>query len=291
MMKFAPIAILLATFAAATPVPAVEIVTVTRYTTVFEDSTDATFAYSAEETQAYAEGNIPAEFVQNTQVYSAPTGGLSEPDTSAAFRATALQALQAQADEEQAIQAQEAQTQAEAKAGQEAEDPAPQIQEAESPAPQIQSPQIQAPQAQEAQPSQVPQNSAPKGTKTGPSGRSVANNRGASPTSSTGDGVFSGQATYYNPGMGACGSVHSDSDFIVAVGDKLYESYTPGGNPNENTLCGAKLIAHYEGKSVEVTVVDRCGSCSPNDLDLSPVAFAQIANQGLGRINLTWEWA
>ncbi|GEQ68123.1 hypothetical protein JCM33374_g1790 [Metschnikowia sp. JCM 33374] len=251
MMKFAPIAILLATFAAATPVPEVEWVTVTRYTTVFEDSTESALALWPQETSAYAgqslpyvdenwpdaenipyaeddmsydEDNMPYDYAQmNAQADSAVTGAFSEPSTPPA--------------------------------------PAPQPEDTH------------------------------QGTKTGPSGRSVVNSRGASPTSSAGDGVFAGQATYYNPGMGACGMVSADSDFIVAVGDKLYESYTPGGNPNENTLCGAKLIAHYEGKSVEVTVVDRCGSCSPNDLDLSPVAFAQIADQGLGRINLTWEWA
>ncbi|GEQ69627.1 hypothetical protein JCM33374_g3300 [Metschnikowia sp. JCM 33374] len=278
MMKFAPIAILLATFAAATPVPAVEWVTVTRYTTFFEDATDANFAFAAEETQPCAEEN---DFVQMTaQAYSQPTGGLSDPLNDEVFRANAIQALQAQADERPLKQRPFKQRPFKQR---------PFKQKAvQTEAAQAQPPQAQPPQAQ---PSQAPSATSPKGTKTGPSGRSVMNNRGSSPTSSTGDGVFAGHATYYNPGMGACGMVHADSDFIVAVGDKLYESYTPGGNPNENTLCGAKLIAHYEGKSVEVTVVDRCGSCSPNDLDLSPVAFAQIANQGLGKINLTWEWA
>ncbi|GEQ71215.1 hypothetical protein JCM33374_g4896 [Metschnikowia sp. JCM 33374] len=303
MMKFAPIAILVATFAAATPVPAVEWVTVTRYTTFYEDATDANFAFAAEETQPCTEGN---DFVQMTaQVYSQPTGGLSDPLTDDAFRANALKAFQAQADEVKALQEKEAQIQAEARAaqGQAAQGQAVQTEAAQTEAVQKEAVQTEAAQPEAAQSeavqteaaqteaAQAPSSTSPKGTKTGPSGRSVMNNRGSSPTSSTGDGVFAGHATYYNPGMGACGMVHADSDFIVAVGDKLYESYTPGGNPNENTLCGAKLIAHYEGKSVEVTVVDRCGSCSPNDLDLSPVAFAQIANQGLGKINLTWEWA
>ncbi|GEQ69859.1 hypothetical protein JCM33374_g3534 [Metschnikowia sp. JCM 33374] len=158
--------------------------------------------------------------------------------------------------------------------------------------PQMSSPTTQTIQTiQTTQTTQTTPNGPAAGTRTSPADRSVVNTKGSSPTSATGNGVFAGHATYYNPGMGACGMVHTDSDYIVAVGDMLYEQYTPDGNPNHNTLCGAKLIAHYEGKSVEVTVVDRCGSCSPNDLDLSPVAFAQIANQGLGIINLTWEWA
>lgn len=111
-------------------------------------------------------------------------------------------------------------------------------------------------------------------------------------TSSQASGsVFSGEGTYYDPEMGACGKVNSASDMIVAISHELYDEKTPNGNPNKNTLCGKKIRAFYEGKSVEVAVVDRCVGCARDDLDLSPSAFEKIANKDLGRIKLTWEWA
>lgn len=111
-------------------------------------------------------------------------------------------------------------------------------------------------------------------------------------TSSTGTGsVFSGDGTYYDTGLGACGWTNVDTDYIAAIGHGLFDQYTPNGNPNHNTLCGKKIIAHYGGKSVEVTAVDRCEGCKPYDLDFSPAAFEQIADQLLGRIKITWQWA
>lgn len=103
--------------------------------------------------------------------------------------------------------------------------------------------------------------------------------------------TFSGEGTYYDPEMGACGKVNSADEMIVAISHELYDEYTPNGNPNKNTLCGKKIKASYEGKSVEVSIVDRCVGCAHDDLDLSPAAFEKIADKDLGRINLTWEWA
>ncbi|KAM9902420.1 hypothetical protein OXX69_008333 [Metschnikowia pulcherrima] len=103
--------------------------------------------------------------------------------------------------------------------------------------------------------------------------------------------VFSGDGTYYDTGLGACGWTNTDTDYIAAIGHGLFDEYTPNGNPNRNTLCGKKIIAHYEGKSVEVTAVDRCEGCSPYDLDFSPAAFDQLADASLGRIQITWSWA
>lgn len=103
--------------------------------------------------------------------------------------------------------------------------------------------------------------------------------------------TFSGEGTYYDPEMGACGKVNSADEMIVAISHELYDKNTPNGNPNKNTLCGKKIKASYEGKSVEVSVVDRCVGCARDDLDLSPAAFEKIADKDLGRINLTWQWA
>lgn len=107
--------------------------------------------------------------------------------------------------------------------------------------------------------------------------------------SATGD--YSGQGTYYTPGVGACGDTSVDTDYICALSYELFDQYTPNGNPNENTLCGKKITALYGGKTVDVTVVDRCTGCSYYDLDFSPTAFDQLADSLLGRIDITWDWA
>lgn len=122
---------------------------------------------------------------------------------------------------------------------------------------------------------------------------SIAATSATTATSSTASltSGFSGQGTYYSTGLGACGITNVDTDYICAISHELYDEYTPDGNPNDNTLCGKKITAHYGGKSVEVTVVDRCEGCSYYDLDFSPSAFDLIADASLGRIDITWEWA
>jgi len=106
-----------------------------------------------------------------------------------------------------------------------------------------------------------------------------------------GTGTFSGDGTFYGTGSNACGGVDHDTDFICAAAHGLFDSY-PGatGNPNNNPICGKKLTAHYQGKSVTVKVTDRCGGCEGNSLDFSPAAFKQIADPNLGRIQMTWSW-
>lgn len=72
----------------------------------------------------------------------------------------------------------------------------------------------------------------------------------------------------------------------------LFDPSTPGGNPNHNTLCGRQIKASYGGKTITVTVADRCEGCvGINDLDLSPSAFQDFASLGEGRIKGTWERA
>ena len=43
-----------------------------------------------------------------------------------------------------------------------------------------------------------------------------------------------------------------------------------------------------KGKHVDVTVVDLCPGCGPNDIDLSEGAFKKLASLGTGRIQVTW---
>jgi len=102
----------------------------------------------------------------------------------------------------------------------------------------------------------------------------------------------SGRATYFYPGLGACGKNNGNNDYIVAVSKLLYDTY-PGhtANPNNNPVCGRKIKASYGGKSVTVTVADRCESCAFNDLDFSPAAFQQLAALSVGLFTVSWDWA
>jgi len=116
------------------------------------------------------------------------------------------------------------------------------------------------------------------------------------PSSSGGSGsgdTHTGQATFYGTGLGACGITNKDTDYICAVSMLLFdgfEGYT-GGDPNQNPICGRKLTATYKGKSVSVTVTDRCVGCAMYDLDFAPSAFDQLASQDLGRLSgMTWTW-
>lgn len=123
-----------------------------------------------------------------------------------------------------------------------------------------------------------------QGASSNPTASSTADNTSAGET-------FSGEGTFYKPGLGSCGSTNNEGELVVAISHELYDQYTPNGNPNKNPLCGRKINAHYKGKSVEVTVVDRCEGCKLNDLDFSPTAFSNIADRDAGRVDITWDWA
>ncbi|KNZ55742.1 uncharacterized protein VP01_2597g2 [Puccinia sorghi] len=105
-------------------------------------------------------------------------------------------------------------------------------------------------------------------------------------------GAKVGDATYYGTGMGACGIVSNDNSMIAAASRLLFDSF-PGAtaNPNLNPICGRKVRATYEGRSVEVEIVDRCEACAMHDLDFSPAAYDKLGAKELGRLHgMAWEW-
>ncbi|KAI8992737.1 RlpA-like double-psi beta-barrel-protein domain-containing protein-containing protein [Trametes punicea] len=100
-----------------------------------------------------------------------------------------------------------------------------------------------------------------------------------------------GDATFYEAGLGACGIFNTDADFIVAVDAQTFDTF-PGatGNPNTNPICNKQLTATTtDGKSVTLTVTDRCAGCGPGSIDLTPTAFQQLAPLSVGRLHgVTW---
>ncbi|KAG8898579.1 hypothetical protein FRC00_002621 [Tulasnella sp. 408] len=110
---------------------------------------------------------------------------------------------------------------------------------------------------------------------------------------SSGDGkTYTGDATFYETGLNACGTVDKPTDMIAAIAWQNFDSY-PGanGNSNENPICGKQVEACWQDNCVTVRIHDRCGGCQANDLDFSPAAFKKLADLDLGRLKgMKWRY-
>ncbi|KAK7446395.1 hypothetical protein VKT23_004247 [Stygiomarasmius scandens] len=125
------------------------------------------------------------------------------------------------------------------------------------------------------------------------------------PTSSASDNVSTGNSNldisdvsglvtggfgtffYQNGVAGACGTVHSDSDYIVAMDTAQY-----GDTSKQSGLCGkqVQIFNTKNNKSVTCTIADACPTCNNgNSIDLSVGAFQQIADLSEGLINISWK--
>ncbi|RMZ79136.1 hypothetical protein DV738_g3492, partial [Chaetothyriales sp. CBS 135597] len=108
-------------------------------------------------------------------------------------------------------------------------------------------------------------------------------------------GPYTGDLTYYEPGLGACGITSSSNEKIVAISHRLFDAAQTGSDPNANPLCGTKIRAkrYKEGvgeRSVDLTVVDRCVGCAATDIDVTTSAFRELADLDLGRVTVSWSW-
>ncbi|CAE6425722.1 unnamed protein product [Rhizoctonia solani] len=97
---------------------------------------------------------------------------------------------------------------------------------------------------------------------------------------------FSGTATYYAVGMGACGQNNVPSDFIVALNSAQF-----GGGSYPGPNCFKPITICAKGKCVGATIMDECPSCGYGSLDLSEGLFTQFANTGDGVFPMTWTFA
>ncbi|KAH8647155.1 RlpA-like double-psi beta-barrel-protein domain-containing protein-containing protein [Xylariales sp. PMI_506] len=109
--------------------------------------------------------------------------------------------------------------------------------------------------------------------------------------------IFTGDLTYYAPGLGACGETSSSSDDICAVSHLVFDAASTGSNPNANPLCGKKIRITRDfvetgvgNRSVDVTVVDRCVGCAATDLDVTISVFTELALEAEGRVTMSWAW-
>ncbi|CAN9124488.1 unnamed protein product [Alternaria alternata] len=130
-----------------------------------------------------------------------------------------------------------------------------------------------------------------------------------------------GQLTYFNPGIGACGSPSMTSnELAVAISWELFDMgreiggssleagwKSDGVNPDgklgdsidrsSSVLCNQGIRAWIGDESgerlveQEFVVRDRCEGCNVSDLDIQPDIYSKHWDGlGNGRIQVTWEW-
>ncbi|KAF8882843.1 riboflavine-aldehyde-forming enzyme [Infundibulicybe gibba] len=93
--------------------------------------------------------------------------------------------------------------------------------------------------------------------------------------------AFHGDATFFAPGLGACGDQNTANDLVVALNAPQY------GN-GEN--CRRNIRVTFQGRSVVAKVEDKCPVCVTGAIDLSPAAFNQLADPSVGRIQVDWDF-
>jgi expansin (peptidoglycan-binding protein) len=102
--------------------------------------------------------------------------------------------------------------------------------------------------------------------------------------------TFTGSGTFFyqNGVAGACGSVHKDSDAVVALDTRLY-----GDTGVASPFCGkqVKITNVKNQKSVFATVADACPTCNSREsVDMSVGAFTQIADEATGEVTINWNF-
>ncbi|KAJ6583215.1 RlpA-like double-psi beta-barrel-protein domain-containing protein-containing protein [Mycena sp. CBHHK59/15] len=105
-------------------------------------------------------------------------------------------------------------------------------------------------------------------------------------TSSSSSFITGGFGTWFtqNGVAGACGTVHQDTDFVVALQTQMYAN---GAN------CGRKIqiIDISNGKSSEAVVADECPSCTnTNSVDMSVGLFESLAGLSVGEFDIKWQF-
>ncbi|KAK9760397.1 hypothetical protein K7432_015612 [Basidiobolus ranarum] len=98
---------------------------------------------------------------------------------------------------------------------------------------------------------------------------------------------FSGDGTYYTPGLGACGVVNGPTELIAALNAPQFGPYA---NPSHSPACYSCALVNGPLGSVKVKIVDKCPTCKFGSLDLSPAAFNHIALEAQGRVHITWTY-
>ncbi|GAA5836813.1 hypothetical protein JCM5353_000458 [Sporobolomyces roseus] len=96
-------------------------------------------------------------------------------------------------------------------------------------------------------------------------------------------GNFNGRATFFDPGLGACGTYSSGNDFMVAMNQAQY-----GDLGAVSPWCFQTITISYGGKTAQAQVLDACPGCPYGGLDMSPALFRHFADESVGVIYMEW---
>lgn len=100
--------------------------------------------------------------------------------------------------------------------------------------------------------------------------------------SSGGAQTYTGDITYYDAGLGSCGTTNTNSDMIVAISANLITG-------NKPAYCGKTITISYGGQTHQATIQDTCPSCATGALDMTPALFKAVAPNGDGRVHdVSW---
>ncbi|EUC55968.1 riboflavin aldehyde-forming enzyme, putative, partial [Rhizoctonia solani AG-3 Rhs1AP] len=93
---------------------------------------------------------------------------------------------------------------------------------------------------------------------------------------------YSGDATFFYPGLGACEGTNNQWEHVVALN-------APRAVAMEQQ---SKLLAHNHDRriwqAVKAAIVDMCPGCGWGSLDMSPALFQQFTSLDTGRFHITW---
>ncbi|KAI4156572.1 MAG: hypothetical protein L6R39_001082 [Caloplaca ligustica] len=91
----------------------------------------------------------------------------------------------------------------------------------------------------------------------------------------------SGDITYYDTGLGACGWTNDGTrEKVFALAHGMM-----GEQSNGNPFCGRRAEISLDGNTVVGRLVDKCGGCEGQSIDLSHALFDVLAPESKGRIS------
>ncbi|KAI5927081.1 RlpA-like double-psi beta-barrel-protein domain-containing protein-containing protein [Camillea tinctor] len=101
----------------------------------------------------------------------------------------------------------------------------------------------------------------------------------AAPAVQPRDASFTGDLTFYAPGLGACGSYNTDAEAVVALSAAQFVNSNP---------CGKTITITKDGKTATATVVDKCPVCADTAIDVTTTVFQSLVSLDVGRTTVTW---
>ncbi|KAI1958671.1 hypothetical protein LOZ58_005078 [Ophidiomyces ophidiicola] len=98
--------------------------------------------------------------------------------------------------------------------------------------------------------------------------------------------TFSGDMTFYDGGLGACGTnIDTNGENAVAISAALM-----GPQSNNSPFCGKTITIKYNGKTAKAVVKDKCPECAYGSIDMTRQLFYNFAPEAAGRIKGV-EWS